>query len=106
MTDSPINGSPISRESILDEVASIIRGVVQEEWIQTAPITMDSTFAEDLELESIEIVALAEGIQGRFGADIDFPGWLAEMDLDAIFALTVGQLVERIDERMSASEVK
>ncbi|MEZ4552644.1 MAG: acyl carrier protein [Dehalococcoidia bacterium] len=91
------------KESILEEVATIIRGVVQEEWIQTAPITMESTFAEDLELESIEIVALAEQVQGRFGTDIDFAGWLSEMDLDGIVALTVGQLVDRIAERTAGA---
>ncbi len=91
--------SPMKKQDILDQVAAIIRTVVQEEWIQTTPITMDSTFAEDLELESIEIVALAEQVQSRFGEDVDFPGWLSEMDLDAIIGLTVGQLVDRIAER-------
>lgn len=93
--------APMKKDDILEEVAAIIRGVVREEWIQTAPITMESTFSDDLELESIEIVALAEQVQSRFGADVDFPGWLGDMDLDGIISLTVGQLVDRIAERMT-----
>jgi acyl carrier protein len=65
---------------------------------------MDTTFAEDLELESIEIVALAEQVQDRYGDEVDFPGWLGELELDAIIGLTVGQLVARIAERTSSAE--
>lgn len=97
--------SAVMKQEILEEVASMIRQIIGEEWIQTASITMDTTFAEDLELESIEIVALAEQVQGRYGDEVDFPGWFGGLDLDAIIGLTVGQLVERIAERTSATGV-
>jgi acyl carrier protein len=99
MTESAV------KQEILEEVATMIRQVIGEEWVQTASITLDTTFAEDLELESIEIVALAEQIQGRYGDDVDFPGWFGALDVDAIIGLTVGQLVERIVERTSATGV-
>ena len=51
-------------------------------------------FDEDLELESIEFVALAEQLLERYGEQVDFVGWLATMELDEIIALTVGQLVD------------
>lgn len=99
MTESAV------KQEILEEVATMIRQVIGEEWVQTASITLDTTFAEDLELESIEIVALAEQVQGRYGDDVDFPGWFGALDVDAIIGLTVGQLVERIVERTSATGV-
>jgi acyl carrier protein len=92
-------------QEILEEVSSMIRQIIGEEWVETAVITMDTTFAEDLELESIEIVALAEQVQGRYGDEVDFPAWFGALDLDAIIGLTVGQLVERIAERTSATGV-
>ncbi|HRC62692.1 MAG TPA: acyl carrier protein [Dehalococcoidia bacterium] len=94
-----------NKQAILEEVGSMIRQVIGEEWIQNTPITMDTTFSEDLELESIEIVALAEQVQTRFGDEVDFPGWFGTLDVDAIIGLTVGQLVDRIAERTSATGV-
>jgi acyl carrier protein len=53
----------------------------------------DTSFQEDLEIESIEFVALSERLMARYGEEVDFVGWMASMELDAILALTVGDLV-------------
>jgi acyl carrier protein len=84
------------KAKILQEIAELIREVIGEEWARETPITMETTFSHDLEVESIELVALSEKLQERYGADVDFPGWLAGMELDAIIGLTVGQLVDFI----------
>ena len=83
---------------ILSEVAGMLRAVIGEEWAQETEITMDTTFSEDLELESIEIVSLAEKVQERYGETVDFPSWLAAMELDDIINLKVGDLVRYIAE--------
>ena len=57
---------------------------------------MDTSFNADLELESIEFVALAEKLQHRYGERIDFVGWISNKSLDDIIALTVGDLVRFI----------
>ncbi|MHB1845442.1 MAG: acyl carrier protein [Deltaproteobacteria bacterium] len=85
-----------SREEILKEVARLIREVVGEAWIEAATIGPDSSFSEDLELESIEFVALGEKLQERYGTAVDFVGWLSGKELDEILALRVGDLVELI----------
>jgi acyl carrier protein len=84
------------KAQILEEVAGLIREVIGEEWARETPITMETTFSHDLEVESIELVALSEKLQERYGAEVDFPGWLSGMELDAIIGLTVGQLVDFI----------
>lgn len=84
------------RKQILQEVAQDIAEVIGDEWVSETPITMETSFAQDLEMESIEIVALSEKLQARYGATIDFPSWLAGMQLEVIIALTVGQLVDYI----------
>jgi acyl carrier protein len=84
-------------EAVLGDVARMIREVIGEDWADDVHIGMDTSFAQDLELESIEFVALAERLRGHYGAGVDFAGWLATMELKDILALDVGQLVEFID---------
>jgi acyl carrier protein len=81
---------------VLDDVARMVREVIDEVWANEVTIAMDTSFSKDLELESIEFVALAERIRTAYGADVNFARWLATMDLDQILALRVGQLVEFI----------
>jgi acyl carrier protein len=83
-------------EQVLDQVAQHIRAVIGEDWAEDVTIGMETSFAQDLELESIEFVALAERLRAQYGATVDFAGWLATMELKAILALRVGQLVEFI----------
>lgn len=82
---------------VLKTVAQIIREVIGEEWAEDVPIEMDTSFARDLELESIEFVVLAERLKAKYGRSVDFAGWLASMELEQILALRVGQLVELIE---------
>jgi acyl carrier protein len=84
------------REEILQRLAGLIREVVDEPWIEDVPITFETSFNEDLDLESIEFVALAERIQSEFGAEVDFTGWLGDKELSEIIALRVGELVDFI----------
>ncbi len=81
---------------ILAAVATMIQEVLGEEWVMESPITMDTTFSYDLEVESIELVALAEKLQERYGTAIDFPAWLSQMELEEIINLSVGKLVEYV----------
>ena len=82
--------------AVLEEVSGMIKEVVGEEWTEDTVITMDTTFTFDLEVESIELVALAEKLQEKYGTNVNFPLWLADKELDEIINLTVGQLVQYI----------
>ena len=81
---------------VLDDVARMVREVIGESWADDVSIGMDTSFAKDLELESIEFVALAERIRAEYGQKVNLAGWLGSMDLNQILALRVGQLVEFI----------
>lgn len=67
------------------------------------PIALETSFGEDLELESIELVALAEKIQAEYGEKVNFAEWLSEKELDELIHLKVGDLVAFIDECRSAN---
>ena len=81
----------------LTTISGLIQEVIGEDWDLEEEITLETTFSEDLELESIEFVALAEKIQTTFGDDVDFVAWLSEKELDEVIDLKVGDVVEFID---------
>ncbi len=94
------------RDEVLQTVARLIAEVVGDEWMQwgeNKAITVETSFSGDLELESIEFVALAEKLQQQYGRGVDFVGWLSGKELDEIITLRVGQLVDFIVERAPAT---
>jgi acyl carrier protein len=98
MTGDDSTAVEISEARILDDVAEVLHEIVGEEYALDLEIGMDTTFEADLELESIEFVALAEQIGERYGARVGmgFVQFLSEKDVDAIIALTVGDVVSHV----------
>ena len=86
-------GAP-TPETVLADLQEILGEVIGEDFLLEDEVTMETSFDEDLQLESIEFVALAEKLLERYGEAVDFVSWLAGMDLDSIISLTVGQLVD------------
>ena len=84
-----------TQQAVLAAVTEMLTEVVgEDELLMVDEVTMDTSFNDDLEMESIEFVALAEELTERYGEQVDFVSWLAEMELDDIIALTVGQPVD------------
>ncbi|SNQ49809.1 NADH:flavin oxidoreductase [Frankia canadensis] len=81
---------------VLGEVSEDLRDVIGEEYAVDMEITMETTFSHDLELESIEFVALADRLRERYGAAVDFVGFLATMDVDQVINMRVGEVVRFI----------
>jgi acyl carrier protein len=88
--------SELTESEVLLGVARMIREVIGEDWAEDVSIEMGTSFSKDLELESIEFVALAEKLRGIYGTEVDFTGWLSSMELQQILALNVGELVQLI----------
>jgi acyl carrier protein len=86
----------MSHGDILRTVEKLVIEVAGDDILLAGPITMATSFNGDLELESIEFVALAEKLQQHYGGAVDFVGWISKKELDQIIALTVGELVEFI----------
>jgi acyl carrier protein len=85
-----------SEAEVLEAVAAMIREVIGDDGGLGPPIALETSFHDDLELESIEFVALAEKLEVRWGRRVDLAGWLAGKSIDAILALRVGDLVELV----------
>jgi acyl carrier protein len=84
----------------LETVSRLIAEVMSNEPLE--PITTETSFGDDLELESIELVALAEKVQAEYGEKVNFAEWLSQKELDELIHLKVGELVELIDSCLAA----
>jgi acyl carrier protein len=90
-------------DPVLDEVVAILIEVVGEDFLLDVEISLDTTFSDDLALESIEFVALAEKLQERYGGRVDFAAFVADMDITEIMTMKVGTLVAYIEERTTTA---
>ncbi|MFJ7159907.1 acyl carrier protein [Streptomyces sp. NPDC101118] len=81
----------------LGEITRMLVEVVGDEFLLADEVTMKTTFNDDLALESIEFVALADLLHRRYGLEVDLMGFLAEKDMEEILAMSVGDLVTHID---------
>ena len=82
--------------TVLEDVAGMLRTMLDEEGLDDIEVAMDTRFTDDLELESIDLVTLAGTLQERYGQEVNFAEFVADLELDEIIGLTVGQLVEYI----------
>lgn len=87
----------MTEPSTLETLSGLIQEVIGEDWSLDKPITPETSFNRDLELESIEFVALAEKLAEHYGDSVDFVTWLANMELEDIIELRVGEVVSYID---------
>ena len=83
------------KDQVLDEVRAALHEVIGEDYLVDFPITLDTSFEADLQLESVEFVALSENLQQRYPA-VDFVEWIADMEVTDLMQLRVGELVEFI----------
>ncbi len=89
------------RARILEDVRRMLAEVIGEEYMLDLEVEMTSSFEDDLEIESVEFVALAERLTEFYGERVDFVEWLADKELEDIVGLRVGDLVEFIAECLS-----
>ncbi len=81
---------------MLTDLRTMIIEVIGEDYITDTEIDLDTSFYEELEIESIEFVALGEALQEHYGERVDFAAWIATLEVDDIIAMTVGRLTDYI----------
>jgi acyl carrier protein len=100
---TPIAEEITAEEEVLDVVRRMLVDVIGPEYTVGLTIEMGTALDLDLQLESLEFVALAERLPAHFGPEVDFVSWLADMELDEIIDLTVGDLVSFVVSSLSPS---
>ena len=93
MTTTPDLSAP---EAVLADISEMLREVLGEYGLDDAVIEMDTKFHEDLELESIDLVALSGQLEQHYGGRVNFAEFIADLELDEIIELTVGRLVDYV----------
>lgn len=91
MTVASTQASPVDPE-LYAEIIGILLEVTGESAEWAAAITPNARLEVDLGMESIELTALGELLQRRYGSGIDLPAFVAGLDIDQIIALSVAEL--------------
>ena len=78
---------------VLDEISEMLLALLDRYGVDVE-ITRDTTFHEDLGLESIDLVALGGMLAERYGDDVNLAAFLAELELDDVIGLRIGLLVD------------
>ncbi|WP_433462931.1 acyl carrier protein [Spirillospora sp. CA-128828] len=81
---------------VLSEVVRMLTDVVGDDFLLDVEVGPDTSFGDDLALESIEFVALVDRLRAHYGDRADFPAFIAGLDLDQLINLTVGDVVDHI----------
>jgi len=82
-----------------DEVLQLIRSHLAEELeVEPSQIQDDTRFKEDLEADSLDLVALVQELEDRYGVRIS--------DEDAARITTVGQAADYVASRPEQSEAQ
>ena len=88
------------RAAVLDDVAHMLRRVLADYDPDDIEITMETTFHDDLELESIDLVDLAGMLHEHYGDRVNLAEFLTAMDVEKIINMPVGTLVDYIAGRL------
>jgi acyl carrier protein len=83
-------------DPVLALVIEKIRSTINEDWIQDIEIERSTRFNDDLEIESIEFIKIANAIQQHYGARLDVAGWLSGKGIHELIALSVGDLSDYV----------
>ncbi|MGH3517229.1 MAG: acyl carrier protein [Haloechinothrix sp.] len=85
---------PLSAATVLDDIRAMLMELLDEYEPDDIEITAETTFHEDLGLESIDLVAVAAMIAERYGEHVNLAEFLAEKDLDDVIGMRIGVLVD------------
>jgi acyl carrier protein len=89
--------SDTTEEAILACVRRQLGEVIGDPEMLSTEITMQTKFGSDLELESIEFVALASHLSTEFGDRVNFVYFLSTREVDEIVSLTIGDVVRYVE---------
>ncbi|MFD9889288.1 acyl carrier protein [Amycolatopsis sp. NPDC059027] len=87
--------------SVFATVAELLGELVGDAEVLGIEITPETTFHEDLQLESIDLVTFASILAEYYGEDVNLAEFLAEKDLDDVIGLRVGDIADYVAARLA-----
>lgn len=91
--------------AVLGQITAILAQILDEYGLDDIVIEPHSRFHDDLELESIDLVALAGKLAECYGERVNLAEFIADLGLEEIIDLTVGQLVDYVTSALAGAEV-
>lgn len=88
--------------TVFDEVVKIVTDVIGDDFLLDQEITLETSFNEDLGLESIEFVELSERLQDYYGERVNLVDFIADKDIAGIMSITIGELVTYIESQLAS----
>lgn len=85
---------PLTEASVLADITAMLARVLDEYGGLDVEVTADTTFHEDLGLESIDLVEIGALLAERYGEHVNLAEFLAEKELDDVIGLRIGTLVD------------
>jgi acyl carrier protein len=84
---------PADKTAIRADIDAMLRAVLAD-FGTDLDIELDSTFRDDLGMESLDVVSLAGRLQSRYGDSVNFAQFVAGLDVSSMAELKVGDLVD------------
>jgi acyl carrier protein len=84
-----------AKDHIISEIARLVTDVIGDEYLLATDISASTAFVADLELESIDFVSLGARLQDLY-REVDFVSFVAELEIDDLADLTVGEFADYI----------
>jgi acyl carrier protein len=80
-------------------VAELLGEIVGDADVLGIEIVPETTFHDDLQLESIDLVTFGSILAEHFGPAVNLAEYLADKELDDVIALTVGDIADYVAAR-------
>jgi acyl carrier protein len=96
--DDPRSGivSDSVSDMVFGEVVSLLTEITGDQELLGFEISPATTFHEDLQMESVDLVTFTGTLIDHFGERVDLAAYLSDLELDDIIALTVGQIADYV----------
>ncbi|WP_278315189.1 acyl carrier protein [Lolliginicoccus levis] len=103
MSNNPATET-LSEDEVFDAIVGMLADMLELFDVDPSDVTRETEFHDDLEMESIDLVALSGLLRERWGDRVNFAQFIAGMELEQIMHVTVGQLVDFVVESLNSTE--
>jgi acyl carrier protein len=86
-------------DEVIAQVAAMVRDLVGDERTWRGEIGPHTRLDGDLFLESVELAELGDALARHYGERVDLTGYVAQLGVDEIIALTVADVAGYVTEQ-------
>ncbi|MDR2587094.1 MAG: acyl carrier protein [Coriobacteriales bacterium] len=93
-------GAPqrIEPGSIAAQIVDIVIEIIGEDAASFLVFTKESSFINDLEMDSIQVIRLSKRVNELYGDQVDLIGWLSKRPVNELLTLTIGDVSSFVEE--------